>query len=674
MRHSQRGRRLAVIGLALVLLALTTVSIAGAASTRRSAELVTRSTALAAAYQQAHEAVTAEESLERKYRLEPGPDVRARHRQAADTLIAALAGVEAQGNAADHDLVQQLRVLHRGYLAAIDRMFTAVDAGDTTTVLRIDNDDVDPAFDRISDLVETATLAHARAASRAVQELHRTEGLVFASTVAGFAVGLALVVAFAVLAVSYQRRLLREAAINEYQAWHDSLTGLPNRTLFTARTVAALQAARTDDGTVRPTAVMLLDLDRFKEVNDTLGHHYGDELLRQVAARTQEALRPDDTVARLSGDEFAVLLPDATAEEAMAVANRLQETLHSSFVINDVDVDIEVSIGVAITPDGSGTARAASGTTGADAAGATVERSSAAAEAALRCADIAMYAAKDTKTGAELYRPAMHIDEGGRLLLLGDLRRALAADDELSLHYQPKVSLDTGELRGVEALLRWRHPTRGSVPPAEFVPVAETTGLINRLTLVVLRMAIAQGRTWLDEGLAVPIAVNLSPRCLLESHLVADVRDLLTEFGMPANLLRLEVTETAVMSNPAVAMVTLRELHELGVALSIDDYGTGYSSMAYLKQLPVDELKVDRTFVMHMHADRDDAVLVRGAIELGHNLGMTVVAEGVEEAAHVSALQAFGCDIAQGYHYARPMPAADLAAWIHTHQLTATKP
>ena len=673
MRHSQRGRRVAVIGLALVLLALTTVSIAGAASTRHSAQVVTRSSALASAYQRAHEAVAAEESLERKYRLEPGPEVRDRHRQAADTLIAALADVEAQGDTADHDLVQQLRVLHDGYLAAIGRMFAEVDAGDTATVLRIDNDEVDPAFDRISELVETATLAHALAASRAVQQLHRIEGLVFASTVAGFAVGLALLAAFAALAVGYQRRLMREAALNEYQALHDSLTGLPNRTLFTARTVAALQAARADDGTVTPTAVMLLDLDRFKEVNDTLGHHYGDELLRQVAARTQEALRPGDTVARLSGDEFAVLLPAAAVEEAMAVANRLQETLHRSFVINEVDVDVEVSIGVAVTPERSETS-GATGTTGAALDGAILDGSTAAAEAALRCADIAMYAAKDSKTGAALYRSAMHTDEGSRLLLLGDLRRALATSDELSLHYQPKVSLDTGELRGVEALLRWRHPTRGPVPPAEFVPVAETTGLINRLTLVVLRMAIAQGRTWLDQGLAVPIAVNLSPRCLLESHLVTDVRDLLSEFALPANLLRLEVTETAVMLNPAVATATLGELHELGVALSIDDYGTGYSSMAYLKQLPVDELKVDRTFVMHMHADRDDAVLVRSAIELGHNLGMTVVAEGVEESAHVTALQTFGCDIAQGYHYARPMPAAELTAWIHTHQLTTSQP
>jgi EAL domain-containing protein (putative c-di-GMP-specific phosphodiesterase class I) len=251
------------------------------------------------------------------------------------------------------------------------------------------------------------------------------------------------------------------------------------------------------------------------------------------------------------------------------------------------------------------------------------------------------------------------------------LRRALEQRDQLILHYQPKVALNPSHLVGVEALVRWQHPTKGIVPPAEFIPIAESTGLINKLTVYVLEQAVRQARAWLSAGLTVPIAVNLSPRCLLDVDLVDLVRGLLAEHRLPAELLRLEMTETAVMTNPALAMSTLTGLHELGIRLSIDDYGTGYSSMAYLNRLPVDELKVDRSFVMNMLDNDNDAVLVRSAIDLGHNLGLTVVAEGVEKAEHVTALRDFGCDVAQGYHYARPMPPDEVAAWLRTSGIDA---
>jgi diguanylate cyclase len=316
-----------------------------------------------------------------------------------------------------------------------------------------------------------------------------------------------------------------------------------------------------------------------------------------------------------------------------------------------VSVDVEASLGIAIAPIHADTAAAL-----------------------MRCADVALYSAKDAKTGAVTYRPTMHTEDTSRLLMLGDLRRALDTNDQLQLYYQPKVGLGSGELDGVEALVRWQHPTRGMINPGDFIPMAETTGLITRLTLHVLRLAVAQARTWLDDGLDVPIAVNLSPRCLLDPHLVGYVVALLDEYKLPSALLRLEVTESAVMANPALATATLTELHDLGIRLSIDDYGTGYSSMAYLKSLPVDELKVDRTFVMDMDRDQDDAILVRGAIELGHNLGMTVVAEGVEGSRHVDALRALGCDVAQGYHYAKPMPAADLKQWMTAQQVTTRTP
>ncbi len=645
LRPSRLLRTGAVLGLATVLLGLTGVSVVGSSQTRASANTAVAAIGLAEAYELADDAVALEEIAEQQYRLEPGEASRALHVGAAGALEVALHDIELRGGAADRDLAAQVRTLQASYLAGMGGLFDAVDRGDVAAAARIDDDEVDPAAEQISGMVHSASAASAAEAQQAMEDLHRVEGMVFTATTASFAVGLALLVVFAVVAAGYQRRLLRQAADHEYHASHDALTGLPNRTLFTERTARALAEAEPDG---RGVAVLLLDLDRFKEVNDTLGHQYGDELLRQVAARTTGALRTGDVVARLSGDEFAVLLPGASAADAAGLAARLQGELHRSFALDDVAVDVEVSIGIAVAPEH------ASDT-----------------DALLRCADIAMYTAKDSKTGATLYRANMHTEDGNRLLLLGDLRRALDVTDQLSLHYQPKIRLDDGRLSGAEALVRWSHPTRGSIPPAEFVPVAETTGLITRLTLYVLRMAVAQARAWLDDGLLVPIAVNLSPRCLLDPELVGHVTRLLREHELPAELLRLEVTETAVMANPALATETLLALHRLGVRLSIDDYGTGYSSMAYLKSLPVDELKVDRTFVVHMDADPEDAVLVRGAIELGHNLGMTVVAEGVEGAAHVAALQELGCDIAQGYHYARPMPPADLTAWCRTRGATA---
>jgi diguanylate cyclase (GGDEF)-like protein len=644
--HSQRIRRGAVMGLAVTVLALTSLGMVGAISTRRSAQDVTRSAALAEAYGRAHYAVAAEESLERKYRLEPGPEVRGRHQQAAEDLQGALTDIRARGGPTDRRTVDTLQERVARYESAVAHMFAAIDDGDEATILRIDNDETDPAFEQMSDLVQTATDQHTRAAANALIELRRVEGFVFVTTTVGFTGGLCLLAVFAMIALGYQRALRRQADTSRHQALHDPLTGLPNRTLFTDRLNQALSHARRHGTNV---AVMLLDLDRFKEVNDTLGHQYGDDLLRHVASRVSDALRESDTVARLSGDEFAILMPDAGEADATALAARILANVHRSFNLNDVTVDVEASVGAAVAPDHADDA-----------------------EALLRCSDIAMYAAKDTKTGVVLYRPEMHTQDSTRLVLLGDLRRALDTTDQLVLHYQPKISLQLGELCGVEALVRWQHPIRGLVQPLDFIPIAETTGLINRLTTHVLRLAIHQARTWLDSGLPIPVAVNLSPRCLLDTDLVRHVTDLLREHQLPASLLRLEVTESAVMANPALALATLTELHDLGIRLSIDDYGTGYSSMSYLKRLPVDELKIDHSFVLHMDTDHHDAALVRGAIDLGHNLGLTVVAEGVEGTTHVTALQNLGCDIAQGYHYARAMPPDNLTAWMQQHHVAET--
>jgi diguanylate cyclase (GGDEF)-like protein len=487
----------------------------------------------------------------------------------------------------------------------------------------------------------------------AVREDIRTMTMVLVASLAVFYAVLFRVIASASTKLRRQTEALQASAVRDrYQATHDALTGLPNWKLLRDRLDQSLAAAGRSAGEV---AVLLIDLDRFKEINDTLGHSYGDKLLCQVGPRLQSVLRDGDTVARLGGDEFAVLLPavDGVAE-AQAVAERLREALHAPFDVDGVALDVEASVGIVLSPwHGTDT------------------------EELLRNADIAMYAAKDAKAGAVVFVPEEHVTSPWRLNLLGDLRRALDAGDELFLNFQPKYTLDGERIEGAEALLRWQHPVQGLIPPDEFIPVAEGTGIILRLTERVLGLALQQMRLWLDAGHALPVAVNLSTRCLLDAGLPDLVQRLLTEHGVPARLLRLEVTESAVMGDAARCMEVLQRLHDLGVKLSIDDFGTGYSSMAYLRRLPVDELKIDRSFVLGMTTTSQDAVLVRTAIDLGHNLGLTVVAEGVEGIEHVLALRALGCDIAQGYHYARPMlpgrlsELLDLVGTIHDPQDSA---
>jgi diguanylate cyclase (GGDEF)-like protein len=641
--RTRRRWRLGIGGVIVVLLSVAGLGVLGVARTRHAAETVARSTALADAYARANRAIAEEESLEREYRLNRGDAVRARHAIAGAALHAALKDVQARGGDTDRELALRLWRVHDAYGYAVLQVFAAVDNGDLPEAARINNNDVDRIFYQLSAQIQAAADLHAGRADAAIEELRRVEALVFGALLAAVGVGGVLLVGLGLLVLRYQTTLLAQADRHEHAARHDALTGLPNRTLYTER----LEAALTVRGAV--LSVLLLDLDRFKEVNDTLGHHYGDELLVQVAARLTGEVRAGDTVARLSGDEFAVLLPGADVDRARGLAGRLQERLHQSFAVRDVTVDVEASIGIAVR-----------------------DPQTVAADELLRAADIAMYAAKDAKNGAVVYEPAATAAPPSRLLLLGDLRRALSEVGELVLYYQPKVDLGSGQLCGVEALVRWNHPTRGLVAPGEFVPMAENTGLINLLTTHVLGLAVAQAAAWRAAGAELPVAVNLSPRCLTDPSLRDRVEALLVQHRLPAGLLRLEVTESAVMANPALATATLRGLHRLGVRLSIDDYGTGYSSMAYLRQLPVDELKIDRSFVVNLSGTADDdAVLVRSAVDLGHNLGMTVVAEGVEHAGQVAVLRRLGCDIAQGFHYARPEPPERLQRWLRPAPVAA---
>jgi diguanylate cyclase (GGDEF)-like protein/PAS domain S-box-containing protein len=434
--------------------------------------------------------------------------------------------------------------------------------------------------------------------------------------------------------VTDRRALQREV---EHRALHDSLTGLPNRALLQDRLAQALRTAQRE-GTV--AGLLLIDLDRFKEINDTLGHHYGDQLLAQVGPRLVESLRRMDTVARLGGDEFAVLLPVVQdVESATAVAHKLQVALSRPFHVQGVQLDVEASIGLVI-----------SGAHGND------------ASTLIQRADIAMYVAKKRNLGVSTYDRQIDSNTPQRLALLGDLRRALQ-DDELFLHFQPKVDLRTGLLCGAEALLRWQHPERGLIPPVDFIPLAENTGLIGALTHRVLDLALTQTRVWADTGHPLQVAVNLSARNLLDEALDTTVSDLLARHGVGAELLKLEVTESAIMTDPTRATELLQRLAAQGLMISIDDFGAGYTSIRQLKELPISELKVDQSFVTDMESDPSNAVIVRSVIELGHNLGLSIVAEGVESRAGLNQLAGYGCDVVQGYFISRPMSADAFEVW-----------
>jgi len=460
-------------------------------------------------------------------------------------------------------------------------------------------------------------------------------------------IDLLLVIGMAVLwlsllpiAASVSRRLQRHAEENERLALHDTLTGLPNRNLLHDRLSQAIAtSARNGD----LAGLLLVDLDRFKEVNDTLGHGKGDQLLVRVAQRLQRSVRDCDTVARLGGDEFAVLLGGVeTLDELTEVAERITQTLAEPLLIDGIDVAAHASIGAAVYPLDS--------TNG---------------EQLLQHADIAMYASKESGAPVTFYRSDFDSHSPARLALAADLRRTLAGEEgELVLHYQPVACPADGRVVAMEALVRWQHPRRGLVPPVEFIPLAEHSGLIRPLTTLVLDMALGQLRRWLDDGLELAVAVNLSARDLRDLSLLDEVRSTLDRHDLPAGLLELEVTETGVLANPEAAVELVAALRALGVRIALDDFGTGYSSLTYLKRLSPDRLKIDRSFVDAMTHETTDAQIVRSLIELAHGLDIGVTAEGVETEQHWALLSELSCDLVQGYYLARPLPAADATRWL----------
>jgi len=454
-----------------------------------------------------------------------------------------------------------------------------------------------------------------------------------------------LYVALFAISLSVTRRLRRQLRLNTYLAEHDALTDLPNRSVFQQRAAAAIAAATRRDV---PVAVAIVDLDRFKEINDTLGHSNGDALLTVLAKRLADQLRPDDTVARLGGDEFGLILRDC--EDPEGALWRLRSTIEREVLVNGLPLSVDSSIGYVV----------------ARADGIDVDE-------LLQRAEVAMYAAKARHAGVLRYDPSQDLYDASNLSLAGELRHAIDAG-ELVLHYQPKARMHDGRVDALEALVRWQHPMLGLLPPDRFVPLAEQSDLIDRLTEWVVHRALADVCELQVVSGLVSVAVNVSARNLGRPGLVELVRRELAATGLHAETLVVEMTETALLADPAGAARVLGDLRALGIRVSLDDFGSGQTSLGYVATLPIDELKIDRSFVGELATSRADAAIVRSVVDLGHNLGLQVVAEGIETDACWAAAAAAGCDLAQGFFLARPMPIGEVGPWLAEHRVPAMTP
>jgi diguanylate cyclase (GGDEF)-like protein/PAS domain S-box-containing protein len=423
----------------------------------------------------------------------------------------------------------------------------------------------------------------------------------------------------------------------EYQANHDMLTGLPNR----------IQLQQTVNETIeniepgQQLALMIMDLNGFKEINDTLGHNIGDTIIKEIGARIRKKLKGlHATVARLGGDEFAIFLPDVeSSEHALTTARRIMGNLRKEFLVDDISIDVRASLGIAMHPD-----QALDYTT------------------LMRFADVAMYNAKKSGNSVELYDPEKDQHSPKRLSLMNDLGKAIR-ESQLKVYYQPKISLDNQDVVGVEALARWIHPSLGFISPSEFIPIAEMSDMINEMTEWVLDESLRQVCQWQRKGLPLKVAVNISARNLLNESIVQKIEYLLTQYQLRPSSLELEITETTIMKNAEYALSLLTKINQLGVDLSIDDFGTGYSSLSYLKKLPVKWLKIDYAFIINMLEDEQDQIIVNSTINMAHNLGLSVVAEGVENKEVLTKLSSMQCEQAQGFYFARPMPAEQFEDW-----------
>ncbi len=433
-----------------------------------------------------------------------------------------------------------------------------------------------------------------------------------------------------------QTEVMEQKAAHE--ATHDSLTNLPNRTLFIDRLQQATNTAKRENTQL---AVLILDMDRFKEVNDTLGHYNGDRLLKLIGLRLSGIIREADTLARIGGDEFGFILPGLKhKDDIQIIINKIKKSLATPFVIENLSLEVDVSVGATLFPEHGNDA-----------------------DTLMQRADVAMYVAKQDNLGFTIYSKEFDSHSPHRLTLMGELRNAINNDD-LTLHYQPKVDSKNSKLNAVEALVRWNHQIHGLMPPNDFIPLAERTGTIDALTMWVIKKSLQQGAVWHSNNLTIDIAVNISSRCLLNPSFPEILTGLLASYNFPAQSLTFEITETSIMVDPDRSLEILSRIHSMGVRLSIDDFGTGYSSLAYLKKLPVSELKIDKSFVMDMLGNESDETIVNATIQLAHNLGLKVIAEGVENQKTFNRLRGMGCDVQQGFFISKPLPLKELNHWI----------
>ena len=637
----------ATSGLVLVLLVLTVFSVTVAVTNARAAERAASSAVASDAFELALESLLTQEDAAEEVVTQDSKDSRRDYVLADSETRTALEELHRSVSSDENASIEGLLALHSDYDRAARRMFVLT-AGVPAKGEPFEEREVDPLFNPLAEALETEVTGRYQEARDALSTIGRAQQLLLVATPFLFGVGMAFLMVFAVVLRRSRRDVMVQAADNRHQSLHDALTGLPNRVLLKQRSQGALnQASQT--GT--PMALLLIDLDRFKQINDTLGHHHGDLVLQELAQILRKSVRFTDTVARLGGDEFAILLPQVDGvTSALEVAVKLQTALEPSINIGGIALDVDASVGIAL-----------SGQHGDD------------VETLLQHADIAMYRAKDHDLGVCVYNAGLNEHSREQLGLLGELRRALD-NDELILLLQPKITLAGPEFCGAEALLRWNHPDRGLLGAASFVPAAEHTALIRPLTQWVLNAALAECDRWKQHGKDLRLAVNVSARNLHDADFSDNVLSLLADWQLPASCLLLEITESAIMLDPIRANAILTRFKNVGIELAIDDFGAGYTSLAQLRTLPVHEIKIDQALIQQMGVSVSDALIVKAVIDLAHGLGLRTVAEGVEDEATLEQLRAMGCDIAQGFHIARPMPAPDLVRWSPSKTRWAVPP
>ncbi|OLB80377.1 MAG: hypothetical protein AUI14_07085 [Actinobacteria bacterium 13_2_20CM_2_71_6] len=541
----------------------------------------------------------------------------------------------------DTEAAASIRQTYTSYTEVLREIVRLGDQGDTAGAA-LQADMADFAASSLRKQIAAIVAAKRHETTEYLREEDRVNRQLRFAAVVAFLIDLGLLGLFTLVLLDNQRRVRRQAAKSQHDALHDALTGLGNRTLLAERMEYGVREAHRYGERL---GLLLIDLNKFKEVNDTLGHHVGDLLLKQVAARLHATVREVDLVARLGGDEFAVLLPRVgSVSNATMVAERIHEALCAPVQLEGITLEVGASVGVAVYPVDSTDA-----------------------DQLLQHADVAMYVAKRGRVGVALYEPGLDDNSPAQLTVVSDLRRAIDRG-ELVLYYQPKADAGTGRICGVEALARWQHPDRGLLGPFEFIPVAEENGLIKPLTRYVLDAALGQCRQWLSAGLDMPVSVNVGAECLQSHEFPAEVAELLSRHAVPPHMLTLEITESGMITNAARAAAVLRGLGEVGVRLSIDDFGTGYSSISLLQSMPVHEMKLDRAFVTQMRTDVGNNAIVRALLDLGRNFDLQVVAEGIEDGDTWTELRSLGCDVIQGYFLSKPMPADQFQPWLDSHR------